>query len=127
MIKEIDQLLIHWAEQHARRGGRPQSMLAQAMEFGGIPPRGTGLKRSRDLLNLGELDNVAWEVEQGLKRLEWHHQAMADEHYRDGGYSEAKCRRLRISSSAYYERLERLHIKLREALRETASRRSARV
>ncbi|WP_342594540.1 hypothetical protein AAGT95_16770 [Salinicola lusitanus] len=123
MIKEMDQLLNHWAEQHARRGGQPQSMLAQAIEFGGIPPRGTGPKKSRDLLNLGELDNVAWEVEQGLQRLEWHHQMMADEHYRDGGYSQAKCQRLQISSSSYYERLDRLHRKLKESLKDTATRR----
>lgn len=127
MIKEMDQLLNYWAEQHARRGGNAPSMLAQAMEFGGIPPRGTGPKKSRDLLNLGELDNVAWEVEQGIKRLEWIDQMMADEHYRDGGYSQAKCQRLQISSSSYYERLDRLHRKLKVALQETASRRPARV
>lgn len=126
MIKEMDQLLTHWAEQHARRGGRSKSMLAQAIEFGGIPPRGTGPKKSRDLLNVGELDNVAWEVEQGLQRLEWRDQSMADEHYRDGGYSQAKCQRLQISSSTYYERLHRLHLKLKEALEGTARRRDMR-
>lgn len=125
MISAMDHLLTHWADQHQRRARRPQTMLAQAMEFGGIPPRGSGASGSKDPLGLGELDSVAWEVEQALKRLRPLDQQMADEHYRDGGYSDAKCSRLQISRSSYYERLDRLHKRLQKALEAVPERRRA--
>lgn len=123
MIKEMDQLLTHWAEQHARRSARQRSALAQAMEFGGIPPRGSGVKTSRDPLGLGDLDEVAWEIECALRHLDIRHQVMADEHYRDGGYSDAKAQRLGCARRTYYDRLDRLHAALQGQLREHAGKR----
>jgi hypothetical protein len=126
MIHEIDQLLEHWAEQHRRRGGRQQSALAVAMEFGGVAPRGSGPKGSRDLLNLGDLDNVAWEVEQALNVLDLRHQAVADEHYRRAGSVDVKALRLGMARRTYYDALHALHATLKQQLRDQSPRRRQR-
>ncbi|TFH84704.1 hypothetical protein EQG41_21015, partial [Billgrantia azerbaijanica] len=74
MIKEMDELLHHWADQHRGRGLRQCSPLGQLVEFGGIPPRSSAPKGSRDPLNLGDLDEAAWQVEQALRGLDDQHQ-----------------------------------------------------
>ncbi|MGJ8522280.1 hypothetical protein R84981_000965 [Carnimonas sp. R-84981] len=116
MIKEIDQLLQHWADQINRRGSRQTSVLGKVAEFGGIPPRNTGAPGSRDPLGLGEMDEVAWQVEQALCDLPDKHQVMAHEHYRWSGYSDEKSRRLGMARQTYYDRLDRLHVLLKSAL-----------
>lgn len=123
MIKEMDELLQHWADQHRRRGGRQSSPLGQVAEWGGIPPRGTGPKGSRDPLNLGEMDDAAWQVECALKRLEDRHQVMAHEHYRFHGYNDQKAQRLGMAKRTYYDALDRLHELLKAELREVYRRR----
>jgi len=118
MIKEMDELLQHWADQHRGCGMRQCSPLGQMVEFGGIPPRSSNPKGSRDPLNLGTMDEASWEVEEALLDLAPVHQVMAHEHYRHGGYSDQKAGRLGIARRTYYDRLDRLHAVLQAALRE---------
>ncbi|WP_110641038.1 hypothetical protein [Salinicola sp. CPA57] len=119
MIYEIDRLLQHWAEEFDRPGDtrQPPSMLAKAMEFGGVPPRASGPKRSTTPFG-GDLSDLAWDTECALKEIDERHRMMAFEHYRDGGYSEAKCERLGIAKRAYYKRIDSLHLALQRYLTE---------
>ncbi len=70
MIKAMDELLQHWADQHRGQGMRQCSPLGRLVEFGGIPPRSGAPQGSRDPLNLGDMDELAWQVEQALQQLE---------------------------------------------------------
>lgn len=117
MIKEMDELLQHWADQHRGGGMRQCSPLGQMVDFGGIPPRSSNPKGPRDPLNLGMMDEASWNVEQALRTLPGRYQQMAHEHYRHGGYSDEKARRLGIARRTYYDRLDRLHEVLQAALR----------
>lgn len=125
MIKAMDELLQHWADQHRSRGARQSSPLGDVVEFGGVPPRASGPQRSRDPLGLGEMDDLAWQVEQALQPLPETLRTIAHEHYRWHGYSDEKARRLRLPRATYYDRLDRLHEALRDQLRSTLSRRRA--
>lgn len=124
MIKEIEELLQHWAEQHRGRGMRQCSPIGACMEFGGIPPRSGNPQGSRDPLNLGDMDELGWQVEQALQQLEDQHQVIAHEHYRWNGYSDHKARRLGIARRTYYDRLDALHEALRAQLAKTLRRRA---
>lgn len=117
MIYEMDQLLQHWAEEFDRPASprQPASMLAQAIEFGGLPPRTNGPKFSSTPWN-DELSDLAWDTECALNEIDDRHRMMAFEHYRDGGYSEAKCERLGIAKRAYYKRIDALHVVLQRYL-----------
>ncbi len=117
MIKAMDEILQHWADQHRGQGMRQCSPLGQLVEFGGIPPRSSSPKGSRDPLNLGEMDDAAWQVEQALQQLEDKHQVLAHEHYRWNGYSDEKARRLGLARQTYYDRLQSLHEALLKVLR----------
>ncbi|MCH4563364.1 hypothetical protein MKP05_09500 [Halomonas sp. EGI 63088] len=117
MITEMDELLKHWADQHRGPGLRQCSPLGRMVEFGGIPPRGAAPHGSRDPLGLGELDDLSWQVEQALGKLDAQHQVLAHEHYRGGGYSDEKARRLGLPRQTYYDRLDRLHEALMAELR----------
>ncbi|RAH37425.1 hypothetical protein [Halomonas sp. SL1] len=125
MIKQMDELLQHWAEQHRGSGMRQCSPIGQMVEFGGPPPRGTGPKGSRDPLGLGELDDLAWQVEQALQQLDDRHQVLAHEHYRWNGYSDEKARRLGMAKRTYYDRLQALHEALKAELGNQLKRRRA--
>lgn len=116
MIKEIDELLQHWADQLGSRGMRQCSPLGRLAEFGGVMP-GSGPQGSRDPLGLGDMDELAWQVDCALHELVDPLQVMAHEHYRWNGYSDAKAKRLGIAERTYYDRLNKLHIDLREVLR----------
>ena len=118
MIARMDELLKHWADQHRGQGLRQCSPIGQMVEFGGIPPRAYGPKTSRDPLGLGEMDELAWQVEQALQRLEDKHQVLAHEHYRWNGYSDEKARRLGLARQTYYDRLQSLHEALQVVLKE---------
>ena len=122
MIKEMDELLQHWADQHRGCGMRQCSPLGQMVEFGGIPPRSSNPKGSRDPLNLGTMDEASWQVEEALRSLTDQHQVMAHEHYRHGGYSDQKARRLGLARQTYYDRLQRLHEDLKAELQSRALR-----
>lgn len=124
MIKDIDDLLYHWASQSRGRGMRQCSPLGKLVEFGGIPPRDTSPKGSRDPLALGDMDEAAWQVEQALKQLDDDYQLLAHEHYRWNGYSDEKARRLGIARRTYYDRLDRLHLRLQAVLSERLVRRA---
>lgn len=115
MIKEIDELLQHWADQLKGRGMRQCSPLGRLAEFGGVMPSG-GPKGSRDPLNLGDMDEASWEVQQALAGLSDEFQVLAHEHYLWNGYNDAKAKRLGMAERTYYDRLDRLHLLLREAL-----------
>ncbi|XKE45736.1 hypothetical protein LG302_00925 [Halomonas organivorans] len=117
MIRKMDELLQHWADQHRGRGLRQCSPIGKMAEFGGMPPRGSGPKGSRDPLGLGELDELAWQVEQALQQLDDKHQVLAHEHYRWNGYSDEKARRLGMARQTYYDRLQALHEALQEELK----------
>ncbi|WP_447956521.1 hypothetical protein [Vreelandella sp. EE7] len=116
MIKEIDQLLQHWADQLKGRGMRQCSPLGKLMEFQGVMPSG-GPKGSRDPLGHGDMDDASWEVQAALKTLEDRLQVLAHEHYLWNGYNDAKAQRLGLAERTYYDQLQRLHLDLREALR----------
>ncbi|SHK37976.1 hypothetical protein SAMN05192556_102456 [Halomonas caseinilytica] len=116
MIAKMDELLKHWADQHRGQGMRQCSPIGRLVEFGGIPPRSSGPKGSRDPLNLGEMDELAWQIEQALQQLDDRHQVLAHEHYRWNGYSDEKARRLGIARRTYYDRLDRLHEALQSVL-----------
>ncbi|MCE9664508.1 hypothetical protein LY622_13800 [Halomonas sp. M5N1S17] len=122
MIKEMDELLQHWADQHRGRGLRQCSPLGALVEFGGIPPRSSNPKGSRDPLGLGELDEAAWQIEQALRTLHDNHQVLAHEHYRWNGYSDEKAARLGLARQTYYDRLHRLHYELQRALKDQFKR-----
>ncbi|GHC19348.1 hypothetical protein [Aidingimonas halophila] len=124
MIKQMDDLLIHWADQLRGKGMRQCSPIGKLVEFGGIPPRSTGAKGSRDPLNLGEMDEMSWAVDCALRSLNYRDQTMAHEHYRGHGYSDEKCRRLGMARQTYYDALQRLHENLLIALRKQASPKS---
>ncbi|MGP9764567.1 hypothetical protein ACT3UM_02415 [Halomonas sp. AOP13-D3-9] len=117
MIKEIDELLQHWADQQRGRGLRQCSPLGRLAEFKGVMPQGSGPKGSRDPLGLGELDELSWQVEQALRTLSDEDQVLAHEHYRWHGYNDAKAMRLGMAERTYYERLDRLHVRLKAVLR----------
>ncbi|RXE48718.1 hypothetical protein [Chromohalobacter israelensis] len=123
MITEIDQLLEHWAEQHRRGGGRPRTMLAQAIEFGGVPPRGGKPKGSVDPLGIGELDEVAWHVERALSRLDDQHQVLAHTHYRSAASPTVKSQRLGLAVRTYYDRLHLMHHLLKVEMKALNKRR----
>jgi len=116
MIKEIDQLLQHWADQLKGRGMRQCSPLGRLAEFGGVMPSG-GSKGSKDLMGLGDMDEAAWEVQQAVNGLSDELQVLAHEHYLWNGYNDAKAARLGLAERTYYDRLHKLHIELREHLR----------
>lgn len=118
MITEMDELLQHWADQHRHKGPRSSSPLGIVVEFGGVPPRSSSPKGSRDPLGLGELDDTAWQVEQALMELSDELQVIAHEHYRWHGYSDHKAARLGIAKRTYYDRLDRLHSELKSTLRD---------
>ncbi|KFF50469.1 hypothetical protein QO259_05575 [Salinicola sp. JS01] len=124
MIYEMDRLLQHWADEFDRPAytRQPASMLAQAIEFGGLPPRTNGPKFSSTPWN-DDLSDLAWDTDVALSELGGRHRQMAFEHYRDGGYSEAKCERLEIGKRAYYKRIDSLHVALQRHLAEKAKRR----
>ncbi len=122
MIAEMDELLQHWADQHRRGGQRQSSPLGIVVEFGGVPPRSSAPKGSRDPLGLGELDDSAWQVEQGLARLSDKLQAIADEHYRQHGYSDEKARRLGMARRTYFDTVHRLHYELKQAMKDNLRR-----
>jgi DNA-directed RNA polymerase specialized sigma24 family protein len=124
MIKEMDELLHHWADQHRGRGLRQCSPLGRLVEFGGMPPRSNAPQASRDPLGLGDMDEAAWQVEQALRALDDEHQVLAHEHYRWGGYNDDKARRLGIARRTYYDRLDRLHAALLEQLQATHGQRA---
>lgn len=119
MIKEIDQLLQHWADQLKGRGMRQCSPLGRLAEFGGVMPSG-GPKGSRDLLGLGDMDDAAWEVQKAVNDLSDELQVLAHEHYMWNGYNDAKAARLGLAERTYYDRLHKLHIELRKQLRSRA-------
>jgi len=119
MIKAMDEILQHWADQHRGQGMRQCSPLGRLVEFGGIPPRSCNPQASRDPLNLGEMDELGWQVEQALQRLDADHRVIAHEHYRFDGYSDEKARRLGLAQQTYYDRLHRLHEQLQYVLMES--------
>lgn len=124
MIKEMDELLQHWADQHRREGRAQQSPLALAMEFGGIPPKASGPRGARDPLRIGEFDDVAWEIECAVKALDLNHQVIAREHYLDHGYNDEKARRLGMATSTYYDALHAMHLALKYQMRSKGRRRA---
>ncbi|NDL70521.1 hypothetical protein [Vreelandella alkaliphila] len=121
MIKEIDELLQHWADQLKRRGMRQCSPLGRLAEFGGVMPSG-GPKGSRDLLGLGDMDEAAWEVQQAVNGLSDELQVLVHEHYLWNGYNDAKAARLGLAERTYYDRLHKLHIEIRAQLRNRSKR-----
>ncbi|WP_083004813.1 hypothetical protein [Halomonas sp. GT] len=121
MIKEIDELLQHWADQLKGRGMRQCSPLGRLAEFGGVMPSG-GPKGSRDLLGLGDMDDAAWEVQQAVNGLSDELQVLAHEHYLWNGYNDAKAARLGLAERTYYDRLHKLHIEIRAQLRNRSKR-----
>ena len=121
MIKEIDQLLQHWADQLKGRGMRQCSPLGRLAEFGGVMPSG-GPKGSRDLLGLGDMDNAAWEVQKAVNGLGAEYQVLAHEHYLWNGYNDAKAARLGLAERTYYDRLHRMHYEIKQALKENHRR-----
>lgn len=121
MIKEIDQLLQHWADQLKGRGMRQCSPLGRLAEFGGVMPSG-GPKGSRDLLGLGDMDEAAWEVQKAVTQLGDELQVLAHEHYLWNGYSDAKAARLGMAERTYYDRLHRLHTEIKGALEASIKR-----
>lgn len=123
MIKEMDELLHHWADQSRGRGLRQCSPIGQLVEFGGIPPRSSAPKTSRDPLGLGDMDEAAWQVEQALQTLDDQHQVLAHEHYRWGGYNDEKARHMGIAKRTYYDRLDSLHVVLKAALADRLGKR----
>lgn len=125
MIKDIDDLLHHWAQQNRSGGMRQCSPLGKLVEFGGVPPRDTRPKGSRDPLALGDMDEAAWQVEQALQALDDQDQVLAHEHYRFGGYNDDKARRLGLAERTYYDRLDRLQANLQAQLQQNLSRRHA--
>ncbi|GED46430.1 hypothetical protein HME01_22820 [Vreelandella aquamarina] len=116
MLKEIDDLLHHWADQLKGRGMRQCSPLGRLAEFGGVMPSG-GSKGSKDLMGLGDMDEAAWEVQQAVNGLSDELQVLAHEHYLWNGYNDAKAARLGLAERTYYDRLHKLHIEVREQLR----------
>ena len=56
MIKAMDELLQHWAD---RLKGRGYASILTSGTFGGVMPS-SGLKGSRDLLGIGDMDDAAW-------------------------------------------------------------------
>ena len=119
MIKEIDQLLQHWADQLKGRGMRQCSPLGRLAEFGGVMPSG-GPKGSRDLLGLGDMDDAAWEVQKAVNDLSDELQVLAHEHYMWNGYNDAKAARIGLAERTLYDRLHELHIELSKQLRSRA-------
>lgn len=115
MIKAMDELLQHWADQLKGRGMRQCSPLGRIAEFGAVMPSG-GPKGSRDPLNLGDMDEASWEVQQALAGLSDEYQVLAHEHYLWNGYNDAKAKRLDLAKSTYYDRLDHLHVQLKHAL-----------
>ena len=116
MIKAMDDLLKHWADQSKSKGMRQCSPLGRLAEFGGVMPSG-GERGSRDLMGLGDMDEAAWEVQQAISGMKDEHQVLAHEHYLWNGYNELKAGRLGLTERTYYNRLNKLHIELREVLR----------
>ena len=116
MIKAMDELLQHWSEQWKQRSMKQCSPLGKLIEFKGVMPS-SGKKGSRDPLGQGEIDDLAWEVYEGVRTLSNELQVLAWEHYHWEGYNEHKAQRLGLAERTYYDRLNRLHIELREALR----------
>lgn len=121
MIKEIDELMQHWADQLKGRGMRQCSPLGRLAEFGGVMPS-SGPKGSRDLLGLGDMDDAAWLMQQAVSRLSAEYQVLAHEHYLWNGYNDAKAARLGLAERTYYDRLHRMHYELRQALRKSHKR-----
>ena len=71
MIKEIDELMVHWGDQKRERGqgGGLGSQLGSIIEWGGAPPRGT--PGSRILGNTGSgLDHIAAEIDAAVAALD---------------------------------------------------------
>jgi hypothetical protein len=121
MIKEIDELLQHWADQLMGRGMRQCSPLGRLAEFGGVMPSG-GPKGSRDLLSIGDMDDAAWEMQKAVNCLNAEYQVLAHEHYLWNGYNDAKGERLGMAESTYYDRLHRMHYELKYTLKENHKR-----
>ncbi|QHD48470.1 hypothetical protein [Vreelandella aquamarina] len=121
MLKEIDDLLHHWADQLKGRGMRQCSPLGRLAEFGGVMPP-SGPKGSRDLLGLGDMDDAAWEVQKAVNGLSAEYQVLAHEHYLWNGYNDAKAERLGLAESTYYDRLHRMHYEIQQALKDNHRR-----
>ena len=107
MIKAMDELLKHWADQSKARGMRQCSPLGRLAEFGGVMPPSSP-RGSKDLIGLGDMDEAAWEVQQAVNGLSDELQVLAHEHYLWNGYNDAKAARLELAKSTYYERLHKL-------------------
>jgi hypothetical protein len=142
MIEAMEDLLEHWGEQRRRKGlgGSGASPLAGLMEWKGAPPRGEA--SSVVLLGGAGLDHVAAEVEAVLAELEakgnqaaplpgclvpsetqlvvlaearyWRQLTLAQQ------MVEARCEK-----SAYYDRLQALHVALEKGLKQRAKARAA--
>jgi hypothetical protein len=72
MIKEIEELMVHWGEQrrqHGLSGGVLGSQLGTIIEWGGCPPRGTPGSRIPSGTG-GGLDHIAYEVDAAVAELE---------------------------------------------------------
>jgi hypothetical protein len=116
MIKAMDDLLKHWADQSKGKGMRQCSPLGRLAQFGGVMPTSSP-RGSKDLMGLGDMDEAAWEVQQAMNGLSDELQVLAHEHYLWNGYNELKAGRLGLTERTYYNRLNKLHIELREVLR----------
>jgi len=70
MIREIDELMVHWGEQSRRfgLGGGLGSQMGSIIEWGGAPPRGTPGSRILDGAGIG-MDMIAAEVEAAVAEL----------------------------------------------------------
>ncbi|WP_346829420.1 hypothetical protein ABDX87_19920 [Pseudomonas abietaniphila] len=69
MIKEIEELMIHWGEHHRRYGlgGGIGSQMGSIMEWKGLAPRGT--PGSRIITGAAGMDHVTSEVDAALAQL----------------------------------------------------------
>ncbi|AZM96083.1 hypothetical protein [Vreelandella venusta] len=121
MLKEIDDLLHHWADQLKGRGMRQCTPLGRLAEFGGVMPTSSP-RGSKDLMGLGDMDDAAWEVQQSVNSLSDELQVLAHEHYLWNGYNDAKAARLGLAERTYYDRLHKLHIEIRAQLRDRSKR-----
>lgn len=70
MIKEIDELMVHWGEQSRQfgQGGGLGSQMGSIIEWGGAPPRGTPGSRILGGTGVG-MDMIAAEVDAAVAEL----------------------------------------------------------
>lgn len=71
MIKEIEELMVHWGEQMRERGqgGGLGSQMGAIIEWGGAPPRGTPGSRVLGGAGCG-IDHIASEISAAVAELE---------------------------------------------------------